>query len=77
MNPTPFELFHQAHHIDSAAIRKRIQDLGLKEEFHYRDVEKNQVDAHEFQERGGLGLPAIWTGDEFIYGRQEIEKYLD
>lgn len=75
MRPSPFELFHQTNQLESAAIRKLIQDLGLKEEFKFRDVD-NSTDAGAFQERGGLVLPAIWTGDEFIYGRQDIEKYL-
>lgn len=72
----PFVLYHRGSHIESAAIRKMIQDLGLKAEFEFRDVDENPEAAADFAAQGGNEVPAIWTGKQFISGRREIEESL-
>lgn len=70
------ELFHRREDIESAAIRRLIGKLELKQDIQLRDVEEQEEALADLKKHGGENVPALWTGDELITGRHDIEEFL-
>lgn len=76
MSESRHELFHRISDLESAAIRRLIDNLGLKNEIDFRNVDLGEEAADDLKKRGGSQVPSLWTGEELISGRQDIENYL-
>lgn len=70
------ELFHRIADSESAAVRRLILELDLKDEIDFRNVDTGETAADDWRARGGRRVPALWTGEEMIEGLPDIEEYL-
>lgn len=63
-------LYHRIGDVDSAAVRQRIVELGLKPQVDFQNVDSEGAD--EFAERGGRRVPALWDGVLLHVGRAAV-----
>lgn len=73
MAPT-FVLYHRLADPDSARIRTRIVELGLKPRVDFQNVETEAADA--FAAHGGSRIPALWDGIRLHEGSAAIDLAL-
>ncbi len=60
-------LYHRIDDPDSAAVRRRVVELGLKPRIDFQNVDTEG--AAEFTAHGGRRVPALWDGDRLHEGR--------
>ncbi len=60
-------LFHRIDDPDSAAVRRRVVELGLKQQIDFQNVDTEGAAA--FAAHGGRRVPALWDGDRLHEGR--------
>ena len=60
-------LYHRIGDPDSAAVRRRVVELGLKASVDFQNVDTEGAVA--FAAQGGLAVPALWDGERLHAGR--------
>jgi hypothetical protein len=60
-------LYHRIDDEESAAVRRRVVELGLKARIDFQNVDTEGAAA--FAERGGRTPPALWDGERLHEGR--------
>ena len=70
-----FELFHRLAEPDSAAARRLVLDLGLREAVDFRNV-FYPSDAADLAARGGGETPALWDGTRLHVGLAAVRAAL-
>jgi len=60
-------LYHRIDDPDSAAVRRRVVELGLKPRIDFQNVDTDGAEA--FAARGGHAVPALWDGERLHEGR--------
>jgi hypothetical protein len=65
-----FVLFHRIGDTDSAAVRRRVVELGLKPRIDFQNVDDDGAAA--FAEHGGRRVPALWDGALLHEGRPAV-----
>ena len=65
------ELFHAIADADSAAVRRKLGELGLLEQVELRNV---SFDSHReaLESHGGARVPALWDGARLHEGRDAV-----
>ena len=53
-------LYHRIDDVGSAAVRRRVVELGLKPQVDFQNVETDGAEA--WARVGGRALPALWDG---------------
>jgi hypothetical protein len=65
------ELFHAVNDAASAAVRRRVVELGIVERIRFRNVFYPEV-AADLAARGGSAPPALWDGERLIEGEAAV-----
>ena len=60
-------LYHRIGDPDSAAVRRRVVELGLKASVDFQNVDTEGAVA--FAAQGGVAVPALWDGERLHEGR--------
>jgi hypothetical protein len=60
-------LYHRIGDPESAAVRRRVVELGIKSEIDFQNVDTEGAEA--FAQHGGKSVPAIWDGKRLHEGR--------
>ena len=60
-------LYHRIDDPESAAVRRRVVELGVKAQVDFQNVDTEG--AHAFTLHGGRRVPAIWDGERLHEGR--------
>jgi hypothetical protein len=60
-------LYHRIDDPDSAAVRRRVVELGLKPRVDFQNVDTEGAEA--FAAHGGRRIPAIFDGERLHEGR--------
>jgi hypothetical protein len=60
-------LYHRIDDPDSAAVRRRVVELGLKSRIDFQNVDTDGAAA--FAAHGGRTVPALWDGERLHAGR--------
>lgn len=60
-------LYHRIDDPDSAAVRRRVMELGLKARIDFQNVDTDGAEV--FAARGGRRVPAVWDGERLHEGR--------
>jgi hypothetical protein len=68
-------LYHRIGHPDSAAVRRRVVELGLKPIIDFQNVDNEG--AAEFAEHRGGSVPALWDGERLHEGRAAVLAALE
>ncbi len=68
---SPLELFYTIADADSAAARKAIIAARVKDKVSFRNMYYPEVQ-HDFRERGGRLLPALWDGQRLHEGLRAV-----
>ena len=67
-------LYHRLADAESARVRARIVELGLKPRIDFQNVETEAADA--FAAHGGRRVPALWDGVRLHEGSAAIDLAL-
>ena len=59
-------LYHRIDDPASAAVRRRVVELGVKGRVDFQNVDTEGAAA--FAEHGGLSVPALWDGERLHEG---------
>jgi len=70
----PYVLYHRLADPNSAAIRQKIVDAGLKPLIDFQNVDTDAAD--EFAARGGREVPALWDGERLHEGSYRVRLAL-
>lgn len=70
---SPYVLFHRIAEADSARIRRRVVELGLKPRIGFENAE---TDARDDPRLGSAPTPALWDGTRLISGAAGVEREL-
>jgi len=70
-----FVLYHRIDDPDSAAVRRRVVELGLKPRVDFQNVDTEGADS--FAEHGGRRVPALWDGVHLHEGRAAVLTQID
>ncbi len=68
-------LYHRIDDPDSAAVRRRVVELGLKPRFDFQNVDTDGAEA--FSKHGGRRVPALWDGVLLHEGRAAVLTQVD
>lgn len=68
-------LYHRIGHADSAAVRRRVVELGLKPTIDFQNVDNEGAAA--FAAHGGRRIPALWDGVRLHEGRDAALAVLE
>jgi hypothetical protein len=68
-------LFHRIDDPESAAVRRRIVELGVKAQVDFQNVDTEG--AEPFALHGGRRVPALWDGQRLREGRAEVLAVLE
>ena len=60
-------LYHRIDDPDSAAVRRRVVELGLKALVDFQNVDTDGAEA--FAKHGGRRVPAVWDGERLHEGK--------
>ena len=60
-------LYHRIDDPDSAAVRRRVVELGIKAQVDFQNVDTDGAEA--FAQHGGRNVPALWDGKRLHEGR--------
>ncbi|HEY6203415.1 MAG TPA: hypothetical protein VI056_10255 [Candidatus Limnocylindria bacterium] len=60
-------LYHRIDDPESAAVRRRVVELGIKPQVDFQNVDTDGAEA--FARHGGRSVPAIWDGTRLHEGR--------
>jgi len=60
-------LYHRIDDADSAAVRRRVVELGLKTRVDFQNVDTDGAEA--FAVHGGRRVPAVWDGERLHEGK--------
>ncbi len=60
-------LYHRIGDPDSAAVRRRVVELGVKTQIDFQNVDNEGAEA--FAAHGGRSIPAVWDGKRLHEGR--------
>ena len=71
---SPYVLFHRIAEGDSARIRLRAVELGLKPRIDFQNAETDGKD--ELVRLGGHATPALWDGRRLFTGSDAVEREL-
>lgn len=71
---SPYVLFHRIAEGDSARIRLRVVELGLKRRIDFQNAETDGK--AELARLGGRSTPALWDGGRLISGADAVEREL-
>jgi len=70
---SPYVLFHRIAEPDSARVRRRVVELGLKPRISFENAE---TDARDDPRLGSSPTPALWDGSRLISGVGGVEREL-
>ena len=68
-------LYHRIDDEESAAVRRRVVELGLKARIDFQNVDTDGADA--FAAQGGRRVPALWDGERLHEGRAAVLAVLE
>jgi hypothetical protein len=68
-------LYHRIGDPDSAAVRRRVVELGVKSIIDFQNVDTEGAAA--FAARGGRKVPALWDGERLHEGRAAVLAVLE
>ena len=68
-------LYHRIDDPDSAAVRRRVVELGLKARIDFQNVDTDGADA--FAAHGGRRVPALWDGERLRVGKRDVLAALE
>ena len=74
MTEPEYTLFHRVAEPESARIRQRVVDLGLKTRIDFQNAETDGKD--ELARIGGSITPALWDGRALIVGESAVARKL-
>jgi hypothetical protein len=60
-------LYHRIDDPESAAVRRRVVELGIKAQIDFQNVDTEGAEA--FARHGGREVPALWDGKRLHEGR--------
>jgi hypothetical protein len=63
-------LFHRIGDAESAAVRRRVVELGLKPSIDFQNVDTEGAEA--FASHGGRRVPALWDGARLHEGPEAV-----
>ena len=68
-------LYHRIDDLDSAAVRRRVVELGIKSQIDFQNVDTEGAEA--FAQHGGRTVPALWDGQGLHEGRAAVFAMLE
>ena len=68
-------LYHRIDDPDSAAVRRRVVELGLKPRVDFQNVDNDGAAA--FAKHGGGRVPALWDGERLHVGKRAALAVLE
>ena len=68
-------LYHRIDDPDSAAVRRRVVELGLKSQVDFQNVDTDGAEA--FAAHGGRRVPALWDGERLHEGKSAALAVLE
>jgi hypothetical protein len=74
MTVAEYTLFHRVAEPESARIRQRVVDLGLKTRIDFQNADTDGRD--ELARLGGSVTPALWDGRTLTVGESEVARKL-
>jgi len=69
-----YTLFHRVAEPESARIRSRVVELGLKTRIDFQNAETDGKD--ELARLGGSATPALWDGHTLTVGESAVARKL-
>ena len=68
-------LYHRIDDPDSAVVRRRVVELGLKAHVDFQNVDTDGAEA--FASHGGDRVPALWDGERLHEGKHAALAVLE
>ena len=68
-------LYHRIDDPESAAVRRRVVELGIKAQIDFQNVDTEGAEA--FAQHGGRTVPALWDGQRLHEGRAAVFAMLE
>ena len=68
-------LYHRIDDPDSAAVRRRVVELGIKSQVDFQNVDTEGFEA--FALHNGRNVPALWDGARLYEGRAAVLAVLE
>ena len=68
-------LYHRIDDPESAAVRRRVVELGIKSQVDFQNVDTEGAEA--FARHGGRQVPALWDGQRLHQGRASVLAVLE
>ena len=68
-------LYHRIGDPDSAVVRRRIVELGVKARVDFQNVDTDGAEA--FAKHGGGRVPALWDGARLHEGKRAVLALLE
>jgi hypothetical protein len=68
-------LYHRIDDPESAVVRRRVVDLGIKSQVDFQNVDTEGAEA--FAQHGGRNVPALWDGTGLHEGRAAVLAVLE
>lgn len=68
-------LYHRIDDPESAAVRRRVVELGIKSQIDFQNIDTEGAVA--FAQYGGRRVPALWDGQRLHEGRAAVLAVLE